>query len=391
VHDRWIPISTSVYLEGTTIKAIIELIFNPEEGVAHLSSAYKGLSIMACWAHTSAEMERIREREEALSATETTRQLDELLHLSKGSTRAPADNFWELKMNIATFMSLVWVLFGSECDYYKGLRNVYATLKLKEVMAQKQSFPAEHCRRITWAILDDGRAHFDDVKITLDFRGSDEPVWPQSYLIDILRNVRYALPVERANFPEEWKHKIRASGPEQGGQMGGNLTSPPKGQDRMLLNGSSTNASLQRKHGQHQGYGAGGGHSVIQGNTGQWWPNHFSRTIPGGGVPRGGFPSRRHATATRLAIRMEGRAPPKDQGGDARIPGPNERTGSPCQNSGSGGAPSDRASYSAKVHPRIGAPLLVLDKCPRPVHLPGLPFLQGRWASATGGHNGRFF
>ncbi len=36
---------------------------------------------MACRARTSAETERIREREEALSATETTRQLDELLRL----------------------------------------------------------------------------------------------------------------------------------------------------------------------------------------------------------------------------------------------------------------------------------------------------------------------
>ncbi len=131
------------------IKAIIELKFNPGEGVAHLSSADKGLSIMACRARTSAETECIREREEALSATETTRQLDELLRLSKGSTRAPADNFWELKMNLATFMSLVWVLFGSECGYYIGLRNVYATLELKEVMAQKHSFTPEHCRHIT--------------------------------------------------------------------------------------------------------------------------------------------------------------------------------------------------------------------------------------------------
>ena len=125
-----------------------------------------------------------------LSVTKTTRQLDELLCLSKGSTRAPTDNFWELKMNIAMFMSLVWALFGSECDYYKGLRNVYVTLKLKEVMAQKQSFTPEHCRRITWAILDDGRAHFIDIKTTLDFRGPDIPAWPQTYLIDILQNVR---------------------------------------------------------------------------------------------------------------------------------------------------------------------------------------------------------
>ena len=161
-----------------------------------MSSADKGLSIMACRSQTSAETEQIREHEDALPATENTRQLDELLRLSKGVTRAPADNFWELKINIATFMSLVWVLFGSECDYCKGLCNVYATLELKEVMAQKSSLTPEHCRRITWAILDDGRAHFDDVKTTLDFQGLDDPTFPQLYLIDILRNVQYAIPVE---------------------------------------------------------------------------------------------------------------------------------------------------------------------------------------------------
>ena len=127
----------------------MELKFNPGEGVAHLSLADKGLSIMACRSRTSAETEQIWERKEALSAAENTWQLDELLHLSKGVTRAPADNFWELKINIATGMSLVWVLFGSKCNYYKGLHNMYATLELKEVMAQKRSFMPEHCRRIT--------------------------------------------------------------------------------------------------------------------------------------------------------------------------------------------------------------------------------------------------
>ena len=245
---------------------------------------------MACRARTSAETERIREREEALSATETTRQLDELLRLSKGSTRAPADNFWELKMNVATFMSLVWVLFGSECDYYKGLRNVYATLELKEVMAQKHSFTPEHCRRITWAILDDGRAHFDDVKTTFDFRGQDEPAWPQSYLIDILRNVRYAIPVERANFPEEWKRKIRTIGTEQqGGQLGGTLLpNTTKGQERTLMPGRSNHtAALQ----QPQGYGTGRDQAALQGgNAGQWWPNpYMTGQYQGPVFPGGGF------------------------------------------------------------------------------------------------------
>jgi hypothetical protein len=104
--------------------------------------------------------------------------------MSKGVTQAPADNFWELKINVATFMSLVWVLFGLECNYYKGLLNIYGVLNLKEVMAQKQAFTAEDCCRITRAIIDDGRAYFDDVKTTLDFRGPNKTVFLQSYLID---------------------------------------------------------------------------------------------------------------------------------------------------------------------------------------------------------------
>jgi hypothetical protein len=58
-YDRRIPIDSSVYLKGTKIKAIMELKFNLGEGVAHLSSADKGLSIMACHARTSTETEQI--------------------------------------------------------------------------------------------------------------------------------------------------------------------------------------------------------------------------------------------------------------------------------------------------------------------------------------------
>jgi hypothetical protein len=64
---------------------------------------------------------------------ENTCQLDNLLHLSKGVTQAPANNFWELKVNIAMFLLLVWVLFGSKRGFYKGLQQVYSTFKMKEV------------------------------------------------------------------------------------------------------------------------------------------------------------------------------------------------------------------------------------------------------------------
>ena len=132
-------------------------------------------------------------------------------------------------MNIATFMFLVWVLFGSECDYYKSLQQIVKTLELTEVYALKIKFTPKNCRRITWAILDNGRAFFDDVKTTIDFSAPDMS-FPQLYPIDILINVRYATPVERVSFPDEWRCKYRTkedqSSKPSGGQGGGQRDYP---------------------------------------------------------------------------------------------------------------------------------------------------------------------
>ncbi len=94
----------------------------------------------------------------------------------------------ELKNNIATFICLVWVLFGSNCDFYKGLRNIYATMDLWDVMAIKSHFTAEHCRRITWVIIDDCQSYFDNVKTTLDFSTGASIAFPQLFLVDIIQN-----------------------------------------------------------------------------------------------------------------------------------------------------------------------------------------------------------
>jgi hypothetical protein len=201
--DHHIPINTSIYLERETIKVIIELRFNLSEGVTHLALATKRLSILSCHARTSAETEQIHEQEHVFTAMEKTHQLDELLRIFKGITRALADNFWELKMKVATFMSLVWVLFGIDRNYYRGLHKVYSTLKLKEVYALTAKWTPENCCCITWTILDGGRAFFDDVETTLDFHGPERVAFPQSYLSDILQNIRYANPVDQAGFERQ--------------------------------------------------------------------------------------------------------------------------------------------------------------------------------------------
>jgi hypothetical protein len=203
----------------------VDLKFNPGKGVAFLLSALKGLSILTCWTRTSAETEHIREGEHAMVATEGTRQLDELLRLSKGPTHTPAENFWELKVNIVAFMSLVWVLFGSKCDYYKGLRQAYNTFEMKEVGLLKASFTPKYCRWVTWAILNNGQSYFDDVKTTFNFQGPNQIIFPQSYIIDISRNICYATPVECANFPDKWKRRAQPTQETSGGKApGGNVS-----------------------------------------------------------------------------------------------------------------------------------------------------------------------
>jgi hypothetical protein len=99
------------------MKSILDLRFNSGEGVAHLQLAAKGLSILCCWAWGSHKMEEIKERELALDAMEQTRMLNDYLKYFKGTTRHPASNYWDLKLNIATLMTLVWLLFGNRCDY----------------------------------------------------------------------------------------------------------------------------------------------------------------------------------------------------------------------------------------------------------------------------------
>ena len=120
-YDQHIQIDTSVYLEQETIKAIIELRFNPREGVAHLSLASKGLSILACRARTMQETERVREQEQALSMTEKKHAFwMTCSSYQKGQHGHWPTIFQEVKMNVSAFMALVWVLFGLHCDYYKN-------------------------------------------------------------------------------------------------------------------------------------------------------------------------------------------------------------------------------------------------------------------------------
>jgi hypothetical protein len=166
-------------------------------------------------------------------------------------------------------MGLVSVFFGTECDYYKGLQQVYKMLELKEVVAQKARFTPETCRQITWAILDNGRAFFNDVKTNINLQGPNQVAFLQSYLIDILHDAQYALLVYWSNFPEQWLRRERQRD-NLGGRSATGARAGTQGGDASLAKGSYTNS--------------GGG---SQKREYRWGSSPYSR--PGGYGGSGGY------------------------------------------------------------------------------------------------------
>jgi hypothetical protein len=198
-----ISIDNGIYLEQDTMESILDLRFNPGEGVAHLQLAEKGLSILCCRALASHETEEIKDREMALNALEQTHMFNDYLKYVKGATRHSASSYWDLKLNIAIFMALVWVLFNNRCDYYQNLYRIYTVMDMQKVQQLKGKFTLEICRRITWAILDNGRAFFNMVLTPQDFeRGL--LAFPQSFLSIILESVWFCNPIQWGNFPSDW-------------------------------------------------------------------------------------------------------------------------------------------------------------------------------------------
>jgi hypothetical protein len=119
-------------------------------------------------------------------------------------------------------MALVWALFGNRCDYYQNLYKIYTVMDMQEVQQLKGKFTPENCYRISWAILDNGRAFFNMVLTPKDFE-SGLLAFPQSFLSSILESVRLCNPIQWGNFPSDWlqqpkcdpidtdaaKHKLR--------------------------------------------------------------------------------------------------------------------------------------------------------------------------------------
>jgi hypothetical protein len=156
-HAQGVEIDRGIYFEQKSVEDIVNLRFNPGQGVAHFKSAERGLSLLICRTRTPEEIERVRDKEAAEQLTQATRVLEEALKLQRRDPRAPASNYFELKLNITTYCALLYTLFGDKCRYYVALMRIRTCLDSPGVYNIRQAYTLDICYRISWAIIDDGR------------------------------------------------------------------------------------------------------------------------------------------------------------------------------------------------------------------------------------------
>jgi hypothetical protein len=91
-HNYCTKIDT-IFFEQKTIKDIINLCFNPGEGIAQCGTCEQGISILVCPPRGIAETERLRDVEHATEATCGTCTFKEASNLTTSKPRLPASTF----------------------------------------------------------------------------------------------------------------------------------------------------------------------------------------------------------------------------------------------------------------------------------------------------------
>jgi hypothetical protein len=86
-------------------------------------------------------------------------------------------------------MKMLWNILNSREVY--GLRDAYTPLK---------------CRQYVWAVYDDMRSFFAQRMQPSDFQ-KHTPAYPTSLLDSMFEQARFALEVNRVNFPVAWLEK----------------------------------------------------------------------------------------------------------------------------------------------------------------------------------------
>jgi hypothetical protein len=256
-HNYCTEIDT-IFFEQKTIEDIINLHFNPGEGITQYCTCEQGISILVCRPQGIAETECLRDVKHATEATRGTRTFKEASNLMTSKPHLPASTFHDVQLNIGTFCAFVHALFGSKCEYYWKLMDLKRIFNDSSTQTIKDAFNINVCHCIIWAIVCDGRFFFSKVKLSQDLiPGVGWKDCPTSLLNLILEKVMFAEPILWPTYPTEWDYMEPPPATCQNEQRGGT----PRFGDRTQPQGA-----------REQGKGRGGSYQqgqYQQGRNGQ--------------------------------------------------------------------------------------------------------------------------
>jgi hypothetical protein len=161
-------------------------------------------------ARSAEEIEILHEEEHAAEQTAATRSSTKSLELAKMLVQPPASTFSDMRLNISLFCSLLWALFGNECNYYKEVMKLLQVLNSQEAYATRSAYSPEICRCILWAVLHEGRQFFDKKLLSTAFMPEKTVLYPKC-LLNILHKVINAEPIARPMYPSAWLTEAKKS------------------------------------------------------------------------------------------------------------------------------------------------------------------------------------
>lgn len=176
----------------------------------------RGVSNLVVLTRTQAEIEALIQLEQAQSETEFTRTYDEATKLAKAEARAPPKTFATVRLNLAAYAALLFVLFRQKCDLFDKVWTIYGIMKQKDVEATSAGYTPMMCKEIVWSVYDNSRLFFAKRVLPGDFGRAGLAEVPRSLLGAIFQNVRYGERVRRLTFPPTWmEFEKKRDGAEQ--------------------------------------------------------------------------------------------------------------------------------------------------------------------------------
>jgi hypothetical protein len=85
---------------------------------------------------------------------------DALKILADTSPCMPPRDYYELCTMLGPYAALLFALFGSGCEFFGAVFNLYNILLSDRVIDIKGCFTVGYCRQIMWGVIEEGHTFF---------------------------------------------------------------------------------------------------------------------------------------------------------------------------------------------------------------------------------------